>query len=111
MNGTKNLCAIFQVLYLTSQMVDIIDDEHDLTQRLEEFQKRLHKAAHPDISGKELVKVEELIKANLQRGRVIQDQIGEAKGSILEIFDYKPKVVSIIRKYESKRSPKQRIDV
>jgi len=92
-------------------MVDIIDDEHDLTLKLEDFQRRLSKAAHPELIGKDLVRVDELIRANVQRGKVIQDQITEAKGSVLEIFDYKPKVVSIICKYESKRSVRHRPDL
>jgi hypothetical protein len=56
-------------------MEDIIDIEAELTQRLSDLQKRLEKAAHPDIAGKEVSKTQELIKANLQRSKVIQDQV------------------------------------
>ena len=56
-------------------MEDIIDIETELTQRLCDLQKRLEKAAHPEIAGKEVAKTQELIKANLQRSKVIQDQV------------------------------------
>ena len=61
-------------------MEDIVDVESELTQRLSGLQKRLEKVALPDLSSKgDLGKVHELIKANLQRSKVIQDQIKESK--------------------------------
>ena len=61
-------------------MEDIVDVESELTQRLSGLQKRLEKVAHPDLSNRgDLNKVHELIKANLQRSKVIQDQINESK--------------------------------
>ena len=64
-------------------MEDIVDVESELTQRLSGLQKRLEKVALPDLSSKgDLGKVHELIKANLQRSKVIQDQIKESKVNI-----------------------------
>ena len=59
-------------------MEDIVDVESELTQRLSGLQKRLEKVAHPDLSHRgDLAKVHELIKANLQRSKVIQDQVND----------------------------------
>ena len=64
-------------------MEDIVDVESELTQRLSGLQKRLEKVAHPDLSHRgDLAKVHELIKANLQRSKVIQDQVNESKVGI-----------------------------
>ena len=52
---------------------------------------------------KELTKVQELIKANIQRSKVIQDQVSEAKDNCQTIFEHKPKIQDIILKYQSKR--------
>ena len=52
---------------------------------------------------KELLKVQELIKANIQRSKVIQDQVSEAKDNCQTIFEHKPKIQDIILKYQSKR--------
>ena len=49
------------------KMEDIIDTETDLTKKLNGLQKRLEKVAHPDLGSRDLGKVHELIKANLQR--------------------------------------------
>ena len=52
-------------------MEDIIDMETELTSRLSNLQKKLDKNYLGENS-KDLSKVQELIKANLQRSKVIQ---------------------------------------
>ena len=52
-------------------MEDIIDMETELTTRLSNLQKKLDKNYLGENS-KDLSKVQELIKANLQRSKVIQ---------------------------------------
>ena len=61
----------WKIYHLTSQMEDIIDMETELTSRLSNLQKKLDKNYLGDNS-KDLSKVQELIKANLQRSKVIQ---------------------------------------
>ena len=71
-------------------MEDIVDVESELTQRLSGLQKRLEKVALPDLSSKgDLGKVHELIKANLQRSKVIQDQIKESKVNRISVGKYR----------------------
>lgn len=52
-------------------MEDILDVETEMTSRLSGLQKRLDKHAMHEIS-KDVGKIQELIKANLQRSKVIQ---------------------------------------
>ena len=52
-------------------MEDVIDMENELTSRLSTLQKKLDKNALNEVS-KDVTKVQELIKANLQRSKVIQ---------------------------------------
>ena len=52
-------------------MEDVIDMENELTTRLSSLQKKLDKHSLNEVS-KDVVKVQELIKANLQRSKVIQ---------------------------------------
>ena len=61
----------WKIYHLTSQMEDINDMETELTSRLSNLQKKLDKNYLGDNS-KDLSKVQELIKANLQRSKVIQ---------------------------------------
>ena len=61
----------WKIYHLTSQMEDVIDMENELTSRLSTLQKKLDKNALNEVS-KDVTKVQELIKANLQRSKVIQ---------------------------------------
>lgn len=99
----------WKIYHLSASMEDIVDMESELSKRLQEVGRRLEDAANKDVS-KELVKVQELIKANIQRSKVIQDQVSEAKENSQSIFEHKPKIQDIIVKYQSKRSLKGRRD-
>lgn len=99
----------WKIYHLSASMEDIVDMESELSKRLQEVGRRLEEAANKDVS-KELVKVQELIKANIQRSKVIQDQVSEAKENSQSIFEHKPKIQDIIVKYQSKRSLKGRRD-
>jgi len=97
----------WKIYHLTSQMEDIIDMETELTSRLSNLQKKLDKNYLGDNS-KDLSKVQELIKANLQRSKVIQDQVKESKDHALQVFEHKSRVTDILHKYMSKRPVKKR---
>jgi histone deacetylase complex subunit SAP130 len=97
----------WKIYHLTSQMEDVIDMENELTSRLSTLQKKLDKNALNEVS-KDVTKVQELIKANLQRSKVIQDQVKESKDHALELFEHKSRVSDILHKYMSKRTLKKR---
>jgi len=97
----------WKIYHLTSQMEDVIDMENELTTRLSSLQKKLDKHSLNEVS-KDVVKVQELIKANLQRSKVIQDQVRESKDHALELFEHKSRVSDILHKYMSKRTLKKR---
>ena len=63
--------TIWKIYHLTSQMGDVIDMENELTSRLANLQKKLEKNAVHEVT-KDVGKIQELIKANLQRSKVIQ---------------------------------------
>merc|ERR1712227_513569 len=92
----------WKIYHLSAGMEDVVEMENDLSDRLEDFAQRLEDAANKDVD-KELTKVQELIKANIQRSKVIQDQVSEAKDNCQSIFEHKPKIQDIILKYQSKR--------
>jgi len=92
----------WKIYHLSAGMEDVVDMENELSDRLEDFAQRLEDAASKEVE-KELLKVQELIKANIQRSKVIQDQVSEAKDNSQSIFEHKPKIQDIILKYQSKR--------
>merc|ERR1719189_3521878 len=98
----------WKIYHLTSQMEDVIDMENELTSRLSSLQKKLDKHSLNEVS-KDVVKVQELIKANLQRSKVIQDQVRESKDHVEGIMsEHKSRVSDILHKYMSKRTLKKR---
>ena len=96
----------WKVYHLSSQMESIVDMEVELTKKLNALGRRLDKTAHSDL--RDLSKVQELIKANLQRSKVVQDQVREAKDHALELFEHRDRVKDIVKKYVSKRQVKKR---
>ena len=81
----------WKIYHLSAGMEDIVDMENELSDKLEDFAQRIEDGASKiaieklwspsnlffldkDVA-KELVKVQELIKANIQRSKVIQDQV------------------------------------
>jgi len=97
----------WKIYHLTSQIEDINDLETELTSRLSSLTKKLDKHGLNEVS-KDVGKCQELIKANLQRSKVIQDQMKESKDHILELFEHKSRVCDILHKYMSKRTVKKR---
>ena len=77
----------WKVYHLSSQMESIVDMEVELTKKLNALGRRLDKTAHSDL--RDLSKVQELIKANLQRSKVVQEEVRTAKEHALELFDRK----------------------
>merc|ERR1719187_1936174 len=71
----------WKIYHLSAGMEDTIDMEAELSKRLQEFGRRLEAAAGKDIV-KDAVKVQELIKANIQRSKVIQDSVREARDNV-----------------------------
>ncbi|CAB4057539.1 SAP130 [Lepeophtheirus salmonis] len=95
----------WKIYHLFAQMEDVSEMEDELTEKLSELQKRLEDSAHSEIN---LSKVQEMIKANLQRSKIVRDQVGESKTHLLNIFNHKPKILNIINKYVVKRQHKRR---
>lgn len=53
---------------------------------------------------KDVNRLSELVKANIQRSKIIKDQMVEARSQMNKLFDHKGKIVDIMNKYSSKRS-------
>lgn len=97
----------WKVYHLCGQIEDIIDIEVELSKKLSSLQKKLDKMTNRDLH-KEVATVQEIIKANLQRSKVIQDQIGECKEHSVKLFDHKSRVRDIINRYLRKRNVRKR---
>ena len=97
----------WKIYHLSTQIEDIIDMEKELSTKLNSLHRKLDKFAHRDL-GKDVSKVQEIIKANLQRSKLVQEQLKDSKDDTQELFEHKDKVVSILHRYASKRQIKKR---
>ncbi|XP_059096732.1 histone deacetylase complex subunit SAP130-A-like isoform X2 [Tigriopus californicus] len=97
----------WKVYLLSGEMERVTDMEQELSDKLHQVQKRLEKGLHKEMS-KEFNKVQELLKANLQRSRVFQEQVKETTSNAKQIFGHKQQVLGIVKKYESKRHIRKR---
>lgn len=97
----------WKVYHLSAQIEDVMDIEMELSKKLSQLQKKLDKLPSRELS-KDVANIQEVIKANLQRSKVIQDQVTESKTHLIELFDHKTKVQEILQRYKDKRATKKR---
>ncbi|XP_037562707.2 histone deacetylase complex subunit SAP130-like [Dermacentor silvarum] len=105
----------WKVFHLASQMEDVVDLEDTVHNKLSHLLNFIEDKP-PAIRLKPLNvdeerilnKINDLIKGNLQRSKIVQDQVTEAKQQVLKVLDHKPRIVEIIGKYVSKRPLKKR---
>ncbi|XP_049539738.1 mucin-19 [Anopheles darlingi] len=62
----------------------------------------------PKSSTSDLERINDLLKGNMQRSKIVMDGINEARTQIMKIFDHKPRVSDIILRCASKRNFKKR---
>lgn len=71
--------------------------EHDVYERLTNLQEGIipkKKAATDD----DLHRINELIQGNMQRCKLVMDQISEARDSMLKVLDHKDRVLKLLNK-------------
>ncbi|KAG8224176.1 hypothetical protein J437_LFUL002298 [Ladona fulva] len=100
----------WKVHHLSSQMEELAELEIQVFEKLSEMlglMERKQTIGGKDIE-KDMNRINELLKGNLQRSKVIKDQMHEAKSQVMKIFDHKDIVSEILSKSASKRSAKKR---
>nr|CAI5827699.1 unnamed protein product [Callosobruchus analis] len=98
----------WKIHHLTTQMEDLADQEQGVYNQLTELLKCTESEENCRQYDKEINRVNELIKGNLQRIKIINDGMIEAKSQIMKIFDHKVHVMDIINRCASKRNFKKR---
>ncbi|CAL4085342.1 unnamed protein product [Meganyctiphanes norvegica] len=98
----------WKVVHLGGQVEDLVDLESEVVDQLQMLLSSLEKRTHHRKPYKEFDKdvnrLSELVKANVQRSKIIKDQMTEARTQMHKLFDHKTKIVDIMTKYGSKRS-------
>ncbi|CAG7713001.1 unnamed protein product [Allacma fusca] len=101
-------CNGWKLQHLNSQVEEIIEFEGDVVDRFTVLLNKLEAKVGPNSTDRDLNRIQELLKGNIQRGKVIRDQMLESKSQVLKILEHKPRVLDVINKYNSKRPIKKR---
>lgn len=102
----------WKIVHLSGQVDDLVELETEVVDRLHLLLSSLEKRTHPRKPYKDFDKdvnrLSELVKANIQRSKIIKDQMVEARSQMHKLFDHKGKIVDIMNKYSSKRSVRKK---
>ncbi|KAM5267923.1 histone deacetylase complex subunit SAP130 isoform 4-T4 [Hipposideros larvatus] len=87
----------WKVHLCAAQLLQLTNLEHDVYERLTNLQEGIipkKKAATDD----DLHRINELIQGNMQRCKLVMDQINEARDSMLKVLDHKDRVLKLLNK-------------
>uniref|UniRef100_A0A8C6FN27 Sin3A associated protein 130 n=1 Tax=Moschus moschiferus TaxID=68415 RepID=A0A8C6FN27_MOSMO len=87
----------WKVHLCAAQLLQLTNLEHDVYERLTSLQEGIipkKKAATDD----DLHRINELIQGNMQRCKLVMDQISEARDSMLKVLDHKDRVLKLLNK-------------
>lgn len=91
----------WKIYHLSTQMEDLADQEETVYHQLNDLLRCTETDEHK--SDRDINRINELIKGNLQRIKIINDGMIEAKSQIMKIFDHKVYVNDIINRCASKQ--------
>ncbi|XP_070492329.1 histone deacetylase complex subunit SAP130-B isoform X2 [Chironomus tepperi] len=89
---------------INAEIDEVINDETCEMETLTSVLKRLEAKE----SGPEAEKINELIKGNMQRSRLIVDSFNDSKAQLMKIFEHKEHALDIVNRCVSKRNFKKR---
>lgn len=110
----------WKIYHLSAQIEDLCDLESQAYGNLGQMLRAMESASNSNggasgSSSSSLVKsstdierINELLKGNMQRSKIVMDGINEARVQIMKIFKHKPHVSDILVRCASKRNVKKR---
>ncbi|XP_056005976.1 histone deacetylase complex subunit SAP130-like isoform X2 [Ostrea edulis] len=110
--GASQKASGWKLYHMAAQMEDLNDLEKTLLSKLSSVQTTLTPRHQNKLSmvcvEDELSMMHELTQANIQRCKLIMDQLEESRTNMLKVLDHKQKISEIINKHVSKRPIKKK---
>ncbi|XP_076435880.1 uncharacterized protein LOC143275565 [Babylonia areolata] len=107
--GIVQKASGWRLYYVSAQVEDVMENEEDLEQRLEKLKERLDvEASSRPSNEQDFHRLLELARGNLQRCKVVRQQLQEAKANMLNLLRHEPKIKEIITKNLAKRTIKKK---
>ncbi|KAL5004558.1 hypothetical protein ScPMuIL_018014 [Solemya velum] len=108
--GIMQKASGWKLYHMAAQMEDLVELEKKLCDSLTDMQSSV--APRPlskhSITEDEMRNLHELSQGNIQRCRLITNQLEEARTSMLKVLDHKQRISDIINKHMSKRPIKKK---
>ncbi|GFR17402.1 histone deacetylase complex subunit SAP130-A, partial [Trichonephila clavata] len=106
----------WKIYHLSAQMEEIIELEETVYSRLShlleviEKDPKGHRNRNSSNSDEDRIinKLTDLIKGNLQRSKIVQEQVAESKSQAIKVLDHKTNVTEMVNKYISRRPLKKK---
>ncbi|XP_052784842.1 histone deacetylase complex subunit SAP130-A-like isoform X2 [Mya arenaria] len=109
--GVVQKASGWKLYHMAAQIEDLVELERELNSTLSELQMAIgpepplkHAALMEDEPGI----IHELTQGNIQRCKLLTDQLNEAKTQMLKVLEHKPKISEIVSKHLSKRPIKKK---
>ncbi|KAL8595664.1 hypothetical protein ACOMHN_025700 [Nucella lapillus] len=107
--GIVQKASGWKLYYVSTQVEEVMENEKDLELRLEKLKERLDaEAASRAANEQDFHRLLELAQGNLQRCKVVRQQLMEAKVNMLNLLKHEPKIQEIITKNLAKRTIKKK---
>lgn len=98
----------WRIHQLSDHTDQLIQAEKLIHRQLAELLRSCEKLNLSRREDKELAKLVELIKSNIQRSKITSDQLSEASVQLSAVLQHKPTVLNVIERYARKRSTRKR---
>ncbi|XP_037089998.1 histone deacetylase complex subunit SAP130-like [Pollicipes pollicipes] len=98
----------WKIHHISGQMEELAEVERTVHRRLSEMLRTSERMSFSRREDKEITKLNELIKGNVQRSKILRDQLSEAKVQITSVFEHKPSIEQAIERYGRKRPSRKR---
>ncbi|KAK7484458.1 hypothetical protein BaRGS_00024343 [Batillaria attramentaria] len=107
--GIMQKSSGWKLFHVAAQLEDLIENETVMQEKIAKLKETLAaRGGSRPTSDQDYSVLQELTQANLQRCQLINDQLSEAKNSMLAILNHRPKIQEIIHKNLSKRPIKKK---
>ncbi|KAK0066728.1 mucin-5AC isoform X3 [Biomphalaria pfeifferi] len=96
----------WKLFFTASQLEELMDIEKDIQVEFCEVQTTLSQIHN--MTEEEAGKIHEMSQANIQRCQLIQNQLTDARASMIRTLEHKPRIQEIVNKHISKRPIKKK---
>ncbi|XP_060078725.1 histone deacetylase complex subunit SAP130-like isoform X2 [Ylistrum balloti] len=108
--GVMQKASGWKLFHVAAQLDDLTELERTLNSKVLTLQSSLapQPPSRHSLMEDDLGLLHELTQGNIQRSRLISDQLEEAKSNMFKVLDHKTKITEIINKHMSKRPIKKK---